>query len=100
MGVSSPLQFQRLFRALLNSSSIVPGYAEAAVLVPFTFLEGAISLAGSVHPELVQAELLAYYQPSFYGLITTNRTWAVHTLLARSRACSRAVLIESRPTAY
>ena len=97
VGVSSPLQFQRLFRGLMNSSSIVPGYAEAAVLVPFTFLEGAISLAGSVHPELVQAELLEYYQPSFYGLITTNRTCsAVHTLrsltLLQARSCTHALL--------
>ena len=73
VGLTSPLRFQQLYRTLMNSTTAVPGDSEAATLVAYTMLEGAVSLAASVDPELVQAQLKGYYQPSFYGLLTTNR---------------------------
>ena len=93
-GPTSPMQFQALFRTLMNSSTIVPGYAEATVFAGLTFLEGAITLAGTVDPAKVQVQLLTYYQPSFYGLITTNRQCALP--LAHRLAATRAPLCSSR----
>jgi hypothetical protein len=69
--ITSPLQFVETFKELMNGT--VPGYVEAAVLIPFSMLEGAITLAKTSEPEMVNAQLRLYYQPSYYGLLTTNR---------------------------
>ena len=71
--LTSPLLFQATYRDIMNSTTIVPGYADAGVLAAFEFLEGSVTLARSVDPELVQAQLKSFYQPSFYGLLSTNR---------------------------
>jgi hypothetical protein len=72
-GESSPLQFQDLMRNLTGNPKFVPGYSEGAVLTSFSMLEGALYLANSTTHAAVMEQLRTYYQPSWYGLQTTDR---------------------------
>jgi hypothetical protein len=69
--VSSPQQFVSLYQSLTNGT--IPGPLEAHELLPFEILEGAIYLANSVDPEIVNQALNDYYQPSWAGLCANNR---------------------------
>jgi hypothetical protein len=72
-GETSPLQFQAFFQKLIGKPDAVPGYTEAGALVAPTMLEAAMTLANSVDPEKVNAELDVFYQTSYFGLLTANR---------------------------
>jgi len=75
---SSPAQYLHLYRKIMKNPAAEPGYAEAAVLAGLSMLEGAITLTGiPATPELVNEQLKLYYQPSFYGLMSTNR-WGIN----------------------
>lgn len=56
---SSPMQFQALWQKLTKRSD-APGYAEGAVLIGLSMLEGAISMALSADPLLVNQQLQLY----------------------------------------
>jgi len=73
LGETSPMQFTALWRNVTNRPDATPGYAEATMLVGLSMLEGAIHLAPTVAPADVQHELMFYYQPSYFGLLSTDR---------------------------
>jgi len=56
---SSPMQFQALWQKLTKRSD-APGYAEGAVLIGLSMLEGAITMALSADPLLVNQQLQLY----------------------------------------
>ena len=101
VGATSPLQFQDLWRSLVRLNDSSPGYAEGAVLAPFEMLEGAIRLAGIADPEAVNKELQLFYQPSYFGLLSTNRYGANQQkqLVINQRDTNNKLAIISPPSA-
>jgi len=75
--LTSPMQFVQMWQRITGSVGL-PGYTEASILSAFTMLEGAIELTMSQgnavpDPVLVNQQLQLYYQPSYFGIISTNR---------------------------
>jgi hypothetical protein len=62
--VNHPRFISTLFQKLIGKPNAVPGYAEAGVLIAPNMLEAAMYLAKSVDPQLVNAQLDVFYQPS------------------------------------
>lgn len=71
--LTSPLLYQKVWREAINQPTSVPGYAEGTLLAGFTMLQGAIYLAGTSNPLEVNVQLQQYYQPSYFGLLSTNK---------------------------
>ena len=71
--LTSPLLYQQVWRQAIGSPTSVPGYAEGTLLAGFTMLQGAIYLAGTSVPDQVNPQLQQYYQPSYFGLLSTNK---------------------------